>query len=321
MTSTSTLCPTNGGVVSTLAGQYLGFQNGTGTAAWFNAPLGVAVDSTGNIYVADSNNNMIREIGPGGVVSTFAGQAGVTGSTNGPASITSFNNPLGVAVDSSGNIFVTDSGNNLIRKISPEGVVTSFAHVGNLCAGIAVDSSGNVYVTEENGDAIDKITPGGVVTTLAGSRGHHGSANGTGTAASFNQPMGVAADSSGNVYVADAGNNLIREISPGGVVTTLAGSGAFGSTNGTGTAASFASPEGVAVDFCGNVYVCDSSNNLIREITPSGEVSTLAGSGSLGTANGTGSAASFGGPWGIVVNSSETIYVADTNNELIREIQ
>lgn len=309
--------------MTTLAGSgYAGAINGTGTAAWFNNPTGIAVDSSGNVYVADFNNNIIRKITSGGVVTTLAGSAGVTGYADGTGPAASFNQPWGVAVDSSGNVYVTDSGNQLIREISPGGMVTTFAQVYNLPFGIAVDSSGNVYVSESNGDAINKITPGGVVSTLAGQIGVAGSANGTGTAASFSSPAGVAVDSSGNVYVADSGNNLIRKISPGGVVTTLAGSGAWGSANGTGTAASFGGPGGVVVDSCGNVYVADTGNQLIRKISPGGVVTTLAGSAGVpGSTNGTGTTASFYEPIGIAVDSSETIYVADTYNNLIREIQ
>jgi sugar lactone lactonase YvrE len=175
---------------------------------------------------------------------------------------------------------------------------------------------------------IQKITPGGVVTTLAGS-GHDGSANGTGSAASFYGPYGIAMDSSGNIYVADTWNQLIRKITSGGVVTTLAGGGAGfdsngfaipGNANGTGTAASFSFPEGVAVDSLGNVYVADSGNDLIRKITSGGVVTTLAGGGSGTATNGSGTAASFSEPTGVAVDSSGNVYVADSHNNLIRKI-
>lgn len=270
-----------GAVVTTLAGSagVTGSTNESGTNASFSYPFGVAVDSSGNVYVADTNNDLIREITSGGIVTTFAGSAGVTGSTNATGTAASFNQPVGIAVDSSGNVYVGDSHSFLIRK----------------------------------------VTSGGVVTTLAGS-GSSGSANATGTAASFDNPFGVAVDSSGNVYVADNWNNLIRKITPGGVVTTLAGSGSPGSANRTGTAASFKTPNGIAVDSSGNVYVADFGNNLIREITSGGVVTTLAGSGSLGSANATGTAASFNGPAGIAVDASGHVYVGDSGNDLVREI-
>jgi len=209
------------------------------------------VDGSGNVYVGDEVNHKIRKITSAGVVTTLAG-SGSSGSADGTGTLASFNNPYGVAVDLSGNVYVADKGNFLIRK----------------------------------------ITSGGVVTTLAGS-GSSGSANGTGTAASFNYPFGVAVDGSGNVYVGDYENHLIRKITSAGEVTTLAGSGSSGSANGTGTAASFSSPYDVAVDGSGNVYVADYYNHLIRKITSDGVVTTLAGSGSSGSANGTGTAASF----------------------------
>ncbi len=312
----------NGGVVSTLAGSagVSGSTNATGTAASFLFPAGTAIDASGNIFVADAGNNLIRKIDTNILVSTYAG-TGADGNDNGPASMASFLAPLGVAVDTSGNVYVADLQNNAIREITSNGVVSVFASGFNMPNGLAVDSSGNVYVGDTNNNLIQKISANGSATTLAGS-GSPGSSDGTGKAASFNSPKGLAVDSSGNVYVADTNNNVIREISPNGVVTTLAGSaGVTGATNGTGSAASFYQPTGVAIDFSGNIYVADSYNNLIREITSGGVVSTLAGSGVAGYADGTGTTASFTNPSGVAVDSSGNVYVSDTGNELIRKIQ
>ena len=184
------------------------------------------------------------------------------------------------------------------REITPSGVVTTLAGSFDDPRGVAVDSAGNVYVADAGNDEIRKITPSGVVTTLAGSAGQTGSSDGTGSAARFNGPNGVAVDSAGNVYVADTGNDEIRKITPSGVVTTLAGSaGQAGSSDGTGSAARFGSPGGVAVDSAGNVYVADENNDEIRKITPSGVVTTLAGSaGQGGSSDGAGSAARFNYP-------------------------
>jgi hypothetical protein len=184
------------------------------------------VDSAGNVYVGDSDNNTIRKIDSGGNVTTLAGSAGNPGSANGLGSAARFNNPRGVPVDSAGNVYVGDTFNHTIRKI---------------------DSGGNV-------------------TTLAGSAGNPGSADGTGSAARFRQPRGVAVDNAGNVYVGDSGNNTIRKITSGGLVTTLAGSavGNTGSADGAGNAVLFNFPYGVAVDTSGNVYVADGNNNTIR---------------------------------------------------------
>ena len=322
-----------GSTVTTLAGSgAIGSVNGTGSAASFNVPIGVAVDNLGNVYVADINNNLIRKITPAGVVTTLAG-SGSTGSADGSGNLASFNNPAAVAVNNVGNVYVADTKNNLIRMITPAGVVTTFAGSGDIGSvnatgttasfnnpsGIAVDGEGNVYVADTGNALIRKITPAGEVTTLAGS-GTTGSANGTGIAASFANPTGVAVDGAGNVYVADKNNNLIRIITPAGVVSTLAGSGAGGSNNDTGTAASFNDPASVAVSGVGNVYVADSKNNLIRRITPDGVVITLAGTGTIGAINGTTATASFNSPNGVAVNGAGNVYVADTGNSLVRLI-
>ncbi len=318
--------------VTTLAGSGAqGSANGMGTAASFYGPTGVAVDAAGNVYVGDAVNNLIRKISPSGVVTTLAG-SGAQGSANGTGTAASFYLPQQVAVDAAGNVYVGDAGNNLIRKISPSGVVITLAGSGAQGStngtgtaasfsgptGVALDAAGNVYVADRGNNLIRKINPSGVVTTLAGS-GAQGSANGTGTAASFSTPQQLAVDVVGNIYVVEF-SNLIRKIGPSGAVSTLAGSGAQGSANGTGTAASFYLPQGVAVDVAGNVYVADQANQLIRKISALGVVTTLAGSGAQGSANGTGTVASFNSPNGVAVDAAGNVYIADTGNNLIRKI-
>jgi len=277
------------GLVSTFAGVggAKGNLNAVDSLSTFNKPFGVAADPAGNIYVADAGNNQIRMIGATtGMVSTFAG-TGVVGASNVADSV-SFNSPLGVAVDGSGNVYVADYENNLIRKVTPAGVVSTLAGSGakgaddgldtaatfNLPEALAVDATGNVYVVDNGNDLIRKVTPSGQVTTFAGS-GQPGRNDGMGTAASFNSPFGIAIDANGNLYVADSGNNLIRKITPGGAVTTIVGSGSRGANDGTGNAASFNTPSGIAVDKSGNIYVADENNNLIRKITQAGAVTTI----------------------------------------------
>jgi sugar lactone lactonase YvrE len=321
------------GTVSTFAGSTTpGFVNGTGTAARFNDPAGVTVDVSGNVYVADQLNNSIRKITPAGVVTTLAGSSSF-GFSDGTGAAASFWAPAGVAVDASGNVYVADQLGSTIRKITPAGVVTTLAGsimpgssngTGSAAkfnhpTGIAVDASGNIYVGDSGNNMIRKITPAGVVTTFAGS-GIEGSSDGTGTAASFFGPHGVAIDALGNVYVADTGNDMIRKITPAGLVTTLAGSGSFGYSDGTGTAAQFNSPTGIAVDASGNVYVADQFNHRIRKITPAGMVTTLAGSDSYGSSNGIGTAASFDFPYGVAVDASENVYVTDWRGNMVRKI-
>ena len=325
--------PASAQVVTTLAGSGdLGSEDGTGASSSFWSPEGVAADDQGNLYVADSGSNKIRKILPGGIVTTLAG-SGYFGSADGTGAAATFFYPRGVAVDGTGIVYVTDSGNRKIRKILPGGVVTTLAGTGMhgstdgsgteatfaAPTGIAVDGTGNVFVANTMTNSIRKITPSGVVSTLAGS-GAYGATDGTGTAASFDWPHGVAVDAAGNVYVADHGNEKIRKVTPGGVVTTFAGSGAAGSADGTGAAASFSSPFGVAVDRSGNVYVSDSAGNRIRKILPGGLVTTLAGSGAQGSADGTGTAASFALPHGVAVDGAGNVYVADRQNNRIRRI-
>jgi sugar lactone lactonase YvrE len=262
------------------------------------------------------------------IVSTLAG-SGSSGSADRTGNEASFNLPQNLAVDSIGNVYVADSWNYKIRKITSAGVVTTLAGSGVSGSedgtgtaasfrgpgGVAVDSNGNVYVADNL--KIRKITSTGNVTTFAGS-GVSGSEDGTGTAASFNSPSGVAVDKNGNVYVADSWSHKIRKITPEGVVTTFAGSGVLGSEDGTGTAASFNSPSGVAVDKNENVYVADSSNNKVRKITPAGAVTTLAGSGRKGSRDGT--AANFNYPNGVAVDSIGNVYVVDSGNYKIRKV-
>ncbi len=334
------------GVVTTLAGVagYFGTNDGTGGAARFDYPIGLAVDSNGNVYVADSYNNTIRKVTPQGVVTTLAGVAGYYGTNDGTASEALFDYPKGVAVDSADNVYVADSGNNTIRKITPQGVVTTLAGLaqfdqnGNPIAGtndgtgslarfdfpqgVAVDSADNVYVADTYNDTIRKVTPDGVVITLAGLAGKSGSTDGAGAKARFYIPSGIAVDSAGNVYAADSYNDTIREVTPAGVVTTLAGIASdVGNANGTGSKARFSFPSSVAVDAAGNVYVADTDNSTIREITSAALVTTIAGVAvSFGTADGTGSEARFDVPWAIATGPNGNIYIADTGNCSVRKI-
>ncbi len=315
---------TPAGLVSTLAGGTGGSADGQGSAAAFNGSQGLAVDTAGNVYVADNLNYTIRKITPTGLVSTLAGRAGKSGSTDGLGSAAAFYSPLGVAVDAAGNTYVADTGSSAIRKITPGGLVSTLAGGSSASfdqpQGLALDGAGNVYVADTRNHTIRKITPAGQVSTLAGSAGLKGSADGQGSTARFNAPAAVAVDADGNVYVADDQNATIRKITSSGLVSTLAGSvGLYGSTDGQGSTARFGRPNGVAVDATGQVYVSDYWTAAIRKITPGGLVSTLAGDPwQGGSADGLGSAAGFNHATGLAVDGSGNLYVADRDNNAIR---
>ncbi|HEY8026348.1 MAG TPA: DUF4214 domain-containing protein [Burkholderiaceae bacterium] len=313
-----------------------GDMDGTTANARFNQPQGVACDSQGNIYVADSLNNTIRKIAANGTVSTFVGSPGVAGATDGNAATALFSFPTSLAVDPAGNLFVSDTGNDTIRKVTPSGIVSTVAGQAglrgyadgagaaatfNYLGGITIDGAGNLLVIDTF--AVRKITPSGSVTTFAGATNVNGDVDGTGTAARFHYLGAIAIDKSGNFYVTDTVSNDVRKITPAAVVTTLAGlAGTGGSADGTGSAARFAYPYGVAADAAGNVYVSERSNDLIRKITPAGVVTRFSGVIPLvqDSADGGLNAASFNQPAGICFDPAGNLLVADTGNSLIRKI-
>lgn len=312
---------------ATLAGSSEGFADGTGTAAQFKKPKDLVGDASGNLFVADADNFKVRKITGAGAVTLFAGSS--QGDTDGTGEAAQFNYFAGIAIDGSGNLYVADEHNQRIRKITPAGVVTTLAGGANGNAdgtgaaaqfnyptGVAVDATGNVFVADKDNNRIRKIAPNGDVTTVAGST--QGYAEGTGTAAQFNKPKNLAIDASGNLYVTDADNFRIRKITPAGVVTTLAG-GSQGTANGTGEAAQFNYPNGISVDGNGNIYVADENNHLIRKITPAGEVTTLIGT-TNGDADGDVQTAQFSYPTGVFVDATGNVFVADKDNHRIRKV-
>jgi len=331
----TTYCPFNASSysVSTLAGTgALGSTDGLGATATFTFPLDVAVDVSGNLYIGDRDSHKVRKISPSGIVSTLAG-TGAIGSADGAGATATFSDLYGVAVDTSGTVYVADQNNEKIRKITSAGVVSTLAGTGSVGSkdgagttatfsdpiGVAVDKNGNVYVTDAGNNKIRKITPAGVVSTVAGT-GAQGSADGVGATATFSYPEGVAVDSSGVLYVSDFNNHKIRKITPAGVVSTLAGTGAQGSADGAAATATFSHPRGIALDADGNIYVVDSENNKIRKITAAGVVSTIAGTGAQGSVDGAGATATFTVPWGIALDASGNLYVVDWKNSKIRKL-
>jgi sugar lactone lactonase YvrE len=273
---------TPAGEVTTFAGTpgLRGDADGSGAAARFNYPAGVAVDGEGNLYIADEGSHTIRKITPSAEVTTFAGLSFVSGSLDGARSVARFRFPTGVEVDSLGNIYVADTGNQTIRIISSTGQVS----------------------------------------TRAGLAGNRGTADGIGAAARFDDPRDLAIDANGNVYVADAFNHAIRRITASGEVTTFAGvAGQGGSDDGNGNNARLQAPSGIAIDANGTFYVAESGGQRIRRITASRDVTTIAGLfGTKGHVDGTGTSARFNFPGGIAIDASDGIWVADTNNHAIR---
>lgn len=314
-----------------------GNLDGLRGAARFSFPSKAAIDSTGNVYVADEANHTIRKISPTGAVTTLAGSPGRSGGVDGTGSAARFSSPGGIVLDGTGNLYVADAGSCAIRKVAADGTVTTFAGTAGLCGGadgtgpaarfnrpsdVAIDGNGNLYVADRDNHTIRKITAARVVTTLAGSAGMRGVMEGTGAAARFNEPLGVAVDGAGTVYVCDSGNNTIRRVTAAGVVTTFAGFGEPGGVDGVGTAAMFDHPADVVLGPFSTLYVADTGSHLIRKVTvPGASVTTLAGTaGQRGSADGTGPAARFDAPTGIAVDATGNLYAVDHGNSTIRKI-
>ncbi len=324
--------------VATLAGQAVvsGATNGTGTNALFSDPAAIVTDTNGNFFVADSENDAVREVMANGWVTTFAGQLGVPGSMNGTGTNAQFDAPSGLAFDASGNLYVSDTGNNIIREITPAGAVSTIAGVpgsGGFAdgaagsalfsapLGIVVATNGTIFVADSRNHCIREISNGGV-STFAGEPQVWGATDATGTNAQFNGPLGLAFDAAGNLFVSDANNDTIRKITPAGVVTTFAGlAGADGSADGGLSSARFRSPAEIVFDRNRNLFVADSFNQTIREISTNGVVSTVSGAvGISGSANGVNGQGRFYNPYGLAFGADGSLAVADTYNELIRDV-
>ena len=287
-------CSPNVGTINTIAGTGAAGYSGDGgaaTAANLDLPSGVALDGQGNVYIADTGNNVIREVSPSGVITTLVGNgtAGFSGD-RGPATAAELNQPEDVAVDAAGDLFIADTFNNCIREVfgptPPPGYFT-----------------------------------GEIITVAGNGTGGYSGDGGAATTAELNGPSGVAVDALGNVYIADSGNNRIREVSSG-VITTVAGDGTYGlGDGGPATAAEIDDPQDVAVDALGNVYIADSGNNRIREVS-SGVITTVAGNGTAGYSGdgGAATAAELNYPSNVTVDGAGNIYIADSSNDSIREV-
>lgn len=326
-------------LVTTLAGSgTAGFANGTGAAASFNTPTGLALDKGGNVVVADSLNFRIRKVTPAGSVSTAAGNGDAGAFADDAGAMARFDGPTGVAVDDKGNVYVADSNNNRIRKVTADGDVTTFAGSGNADHfdgnGTSADFNGpqgvgiadtQLFVADTKNHRIRNITIDSqdVVSVAGGSGAPNPSfANGSDSAALFNTPTGIAVDPNGVFFIADSLNHRIRKLD-GFVVSTPAGTASASFSDGAGSAATFNTPTGVAVDASGNVYIADSKNNRIRKMTVDGDtgtVTTVAGGADAAFVDGAGELARFSRPMGVAVDTAGNVYVADADNHRIRNI-
>lgn len=340
---------TSAGNLSLLAGRSpVGAEDDTGRLAGFRSPQGMTVAPDGVVYIVDTDNHVIRKVALNGVVTVFVGMTGVAGSTTGGATIARFNAPAGIVCDSLGNLFVSDTGNHVVRRITPDGVVHPLAGSVGLKGstngtgtaarfheprGLTVDRSGNVFVADSLNHTVRKITSAGVVSTFAGGAALPGSADGAGTAARFNTPTGIDIDSLGSLYVADRLNATVRKITLAGLVTTFAGSaGNKGNADGTGTMARFGEPVGVAVAADDGVVVSDLYYQSLRRISPARVVSTLAGQAWLtdqstilnflpfgGDVDDVGAIATFSLPSDVAFDETGRLYVLDRGNHTLRQ--
>jgi sugar lactone lactonase YvrE len=323
---------TPNGDVTTIAGGFNTYQDGTGANAGFGELNGITIDSSGNLFVVDTEYNVVREVTQAGVTTTLAGSPSVTGDLDGIGSAATFNSINGIAFDQNGNLLVVDNVSNTIRKVTLAGTVSTIAgapyspptsprnSAGPQISGVAVDSAGNYFYSTY--DKIMKTTPSGVVSVFAGTAANAYN-DGVGVAAGFSGPAGIVIDGNDNLFVADYGNNVIRKITSAGVVTTFAGSftAQANGVDGVGSHARFANPFQMAMDLNQNLYVEEDTSYVIRKITPNGTVSTFAGTpGNYGYQDGQGAAAQFGEMEGMTTDAAGNLYVCDPDNNVIREI-
>uniref|UniRef100_Q02B28 NHL repeat containing protein n=1 Tax=Solibacter usitatus (strain Ellin6076) TaxID=234267 RepID=Q02B28_SOLUE len=335
----------SGQTITTVAGNgTAGFAGDTGqaTQAQINRAVGLVTDANGNLYLAEELNNRVRKVDTGGVITTLAGigTAGFAGD-GGPAAQAQLNGPLGLCIDGSGNIYVSDQGNKRVRKIAPSGTITTVAGSGSAASGgdggaataagfaipirCAVDKSGNLLIVDQGAHKIRKVeAASNIISTFAGngSQGFSGD-GGQAAQASFNNPTALAVDAAGTVYVTDQSNQRIRRIDTGGVITTVAGNGnaAFSGDGGSATAASLNYPGGIVLDSSGTLYIVDSVNQRVRKVSGT-TISTVAGTGTAGFSGDGGAAlqAQLNNPFPITADGSGNLYVGDVSNNRVRKI-
>ncbi len=329
------------GIITTVAGGRWGRggDGGPATEAGLNGPSGVAGDNLGNLYIADQWNHRIRKVDKDGIITTLAGNGseGYSGD-GGPAAQAQLHGPTSIAVDTAGNIYIADWGNNRVRKVDVNGIISTFAGNGiagfsgdggaaaqaqlQAPAGVALDASGNVYIAEYWNHRIRKVDLYGTITTVAGNgiSGDSGD-GGPATEARLGAPRGATVDASGTLYIADLGNNKIRKVVTGGIITTVAGSEKFGD-GGLATEANLIMPTGATIDACGNLYIADNYLHRVRKVDVDGIITTVAGNGDRGYSGDGGLAteAQLYYPEGMVVDNLGNLYIADSSNHRVRKV-
>lgn len=331
--------------ITTFAGNQVAGYSGDGsqaTAAEIHNPMGIAKDASGNIYIADDYNNVIRKVNTSGVISTFAGNGTYNYSgDNGPATAAEIGDPQGVAVDASGNVYIADKGNNRIRMVDGGGTITTYA--GNGTAGflgdggaatdaqlhnpdaVAVDPSGNVYIADLTNDRIRMVNTSAIISTFAGTgvKGFSGD-GGPATAAEIYYCYALGTDASGNVYIGDQANHRLRKVNTSGIISTIAGTGTAGYSGdgGAATAAELDFVTGITTDAVGNVYFSDASTQYVRIVFSTGGIATIAGTGTAGFSGdgGPATAAQLHNPYGLAMASGGVMYVAEDLNNDVRKI-
>jgi glucose/arabinose dehydrogenase len=319
-----------------------GVNRGSATAAQLGAPRGVAVASDGGVYIADEFNNQVYRVSPAGVITTVAGSLGPAFSGDGGrATAAKLFSPLGVAVARDGSIYIADPGDERVRRVSSTGIITTVAGDGqsgssgdggpataaevDFPSAVAVAADGNLYVATEVDNRVRRVSPAGIITTVAGD-GQYGSSGdgGPATAAELADPVSVAVAADGNVYIADAGNDRVRRVSPAGIITTVAGDGVRGSggDGGPATAAELDSPSAVAMAADGDLYIATEVDNRVRRVSPAGIITTVAGDGQYGSSGdgGPATAAELANPVSVAVAADGSLYIADAGNDRVRRV-
>jgi sugar lactone lactonase YvrE len=348
-------CSLKAQLITTFCGNGTGTYSGDGgqaTGAAISSPLDVKADAAGNLYIADYSHHRIRKVNTAGIITTIAGNgtAGFSGD-GGQATAAKINSPTGVTVDATGNLYIADDGNNRIRKVSTAGIITTIA--GNGTAGfsgdggqataaglnapwdVAIDNAGNLYIPDLFNNCVRIINTAGIISTVAGSHtlgpGFSGD-GGQATDASLLQPSNVTFDNTGNLYIADDGNNRIRMVTTAGIITTVVGTnlpGGYSGDEGPATAAQINDPGGIACDNAGNLYIADVGNNLIRKVNNLGIITTVAGNiTGAGTGSNSGysgdggqaTAANLASPTGVTFDATGNLYIADSYNNRIRTV-